>query len=796
MKKQILLVAFGILFLSITAFSQTKEVGVFYSNWFSYPTNWPNTGGCTWAEPALGWYESANNAVIDQHTEWLVASGIDFVCFDWSNNCDNSGSNIQDIENNSEAFAARQVWRKQNGYKTIKYCVFIGTCGNCNNVSNGVVATEASRVQSKFLNDPNRAALYWNLNGKPFLGLFCLTCETQGASYTNPVFTFRPMTGSKSGNRGIFWAWEEKSPTEAGYSTYNGNKEAMTVEPAYRGTGCAPNVVPQYPNGLPGWLNDGTVFGNKTIPRNSGQTFRDALDFALNSGVPIIIVQAFNQWTGCTANPGENMDQERSTDIEPMLGGHGNLYMTILKEYVEKFKGISLSDTSQTPFNGPHNIPGTIETEDFDNGGEGVAYYDTDLTNNGGQYRPNEGVDIENCSEGGYDVGWTNTGEWLEYTVNVTATNNYRMDIRYSSSDGNEKIHVEFDGVDKTGILIPASSSGLQTWKTISKNMTLTVGKHIMRLFFDQSGGALNINKFIFTAIGGNVTGAGDGLTGNYFQDSYAFNVTNWKQSLTENAAWNPPTTNISWFTTPIATRVDTIINIPKGNLSKFLSGIPNLNAQSPVSIRWTGFIEFLAAGKYNFYLSGADGLRVKINNKNIIGTFAQSDSSWVVRPYLDAGTSYLPLTGNITISASEANTRKPIVLEYFSVGVTNWSALADRGIKLEWENTSAGITRAIVPRSQLYSTNVSTEIINPLIKEKKQITIYPVPAKDKLFLENDNLIITEIEIFDLNGRIIYQSNEVFNQTKTVDISELQAGLYFIKFINEKNNIIKKFIKQ
>ena len=108
--------------------------------------------------------------------------------------------------------------------------------------------------------------------------------------------------------------------------------------------------------------------------RKSGQTFRDALDFALNSGVPIIIVQAFNQWTGCTANPGENMDQERSTDIEPMLGGHGNLYMTILKEYVEKFKGISLSDTSQTPFNGAHNIPGTIETEDFDNGGEGVAY--------------------------------------------------------------------------------------------------------------------------------------------------------------------------------------------------------------------------------------------------------------------------------------------------------------------------------------------------------------------------------------------------------------------------------------
>src|SRR5206468_150627 len=45
-----------------------------------------------------------------------------------------------------------------------------------------------------------------------------------------------------------------------------------------------------------------------------------------------------------------------------------------------------------TPYNGtPAPLPGTLQVEEFDNGGEGVAYHDTDTNNNGGQFRT-EGV--------------------------------------------------------------------------------------------------------------------------------------------------------------------------------------------------------------------------------------------------------------------------------------------------------------------------------------------------------------------------------------------------------------------
>ena len=55
------------------------------------------------------------------------------------------------------------------------------------------------------------------------------------------------------------------------------------------------------------------------------------------------------------------------------------------------------SSTAPTPTPGPYRtlvVPGTIEAEDYDNGGEGVAYHDTVAGNQGGAYRSDD-VDIE-----------------------------------------------------------------------------------------------------------------------------------------------------------------------------------------------------------------------------------------------------------------------------------------------------------------------------------------------------------------------------------------------------------------
>src|SRR5690349_3708514 len=84
---------------------------------------------------------------------------------------------------------------------------------------------------------------------------------------------------------------------------------------------------------------------------------------------------------------------------------------------------------SSVPFNNvPAAVPGTIQFENFDQGGEGVAYHDTTAANEGGQYR-GQAVDMgaANDAGGGYFVGWTNPGEWDNYTINVASSGSYAV---------------------------------------------------------------------------------------------------------------------------------------------------------------------------------------------------------------------------------------------------------------------------------------------------------------------------------------------------------------------------------
>jgi len=153
---------------------------------------------------------------------------------------------------------------------------------------------------------------------------------------------------------------------------------------------------------------------------------------------------------------------------------------------------------SQSPFYGdPQVIPGRIEAEDFDLGGEGLAYHDCDAGNNGGAYRPASDVDIEACSEGGYNVGWMCANEWLEYTVDVTTARTYVIEARVASQTTGGTFHVEFDGVDRTGDISVPVSGGWQTWVTVSATADLSAGVREMRFAnSDNASDEYNISYF------------------------------------------------------------------------------------------------------------------------------------------------------------------------------------------------------------------------------------------------------------------------------------------------------------
>ncbi|MDF7824527.1 sulfatase-like hydrolase/transferase [Pontiellaceae bacterium B12227] len=149
-------------------------------------------------------------------------------------------------------------------------------------------------------------------------------------------------------------------------------------------------------------------------------------------------------------------------------------------------------------------IPGRIELENYDEGGEGVAYHDDQVKHGLRAFRPRDFVDVEQTSDvdGKYNVGWTRPGEWLKYTVEVSKTGMYTPRIRAAAArelsleiEGRPAGSAEFKPLSK--IQVPGIG-GIKSWKTIAgPAMQLDAGSWELRLVFPRGGVNLNWMEFV-----------------------------------------------------------------------------------------------------------------------------------------------------------------------------------------------------------------------------------------------------------------------------------------------------------
>ena len=170
-------------------------------------------------------------------------------------------------------------------------------------------------------------------------------------------------------------------------------------------------------------------------------------------------------------------------------------------------------------------IPGRIECEYYNTGGEGIAYHDSDTVNNGsgklnpanGSYlnvfRMHEGVDISYTKSHDIDnnpynkvprdmdqlyVGWTKPSEWINYMVKVNKTRFYQVSLMYTAN-GDGIISLDMDGKDITVPLkIPSTRDDRDTvqwrqWHHWNKNdsmasIKLKKGIHILTVHVVANG--------------------------------------------------------------------------------------------------------------------------------------------------------------------------------------------------------------------------------------------------------------------------------------------------------------------
>ena len=140
-------------------------------------------------------------------------------------------------------------------------------------------------------------------------------------------------------------------------------------------------------------------------------------------------------------------------------------------------------------------IPGKVEVENYDVGGSGKAYLDLDDDNKGGEYRE-DAVDIVKAGNG-YAVGYTQEGEWLEYTVKVAEKEDYAVSVRYATSSENTGMKLYVDGkVALDNVAFPQGADW-ETYSTVDAgNVSLSAGEHVLRL--EIVGNYVNIDWLNF----------------------------------------------------------------------------------------------------------------------------------------------------------------------------------------------------------------------------------------------------------------------------------------------------------
>lgn len=87
--------------------------------------------------------------------------------------------------------------------------------------------------------------------------------------------------------------------------------------------------------------------------------------------------------------------------------------------------------------------------------------------------------------------------------MTVAAAGSYRIDLRVAALGPGGRLHVEFDGIDKTGSLTIPDTGGWQNWTTISTIINLEAGAQRMRVVVDgaTNGVVGNLNHLQVAAL-------------------------------------------------------------------------------------------------------------------------------------------------------------------------------------------------------------------------------------------------------------------------------------------------------
>ena len=351
-----------------------------------------------------------------------------------------------------------------------------------------------------------------------------------------------------------------------------------------------------------------------------------------------------------------------------------------------------------------------------------------------------KGISTETCPEGTLDLSVLKSGSYSGYNnvdFGFKGSETALFRLACTTAGNTIEIHLGSPAGTLIGTATTTDTGGLTTYTDITCPVSNVKGLQNIYLIYKGTGTICKINNFKFAEAA--AAGETHGLLGTYF--------------------------NGLNFNTPVLQRIDSVLNF---NWLEF-SPASVVNVDN-FTARWTGKILPVYTGTYTFYITSANARRVWIDNQLIVDKWLNN-----------SGITYF---GTIDLSAGQ---KYDIKVEYNNIAGT-------ANIKLEWQSDQQ--VRQVIPSSQLFLPDeVPSAIIDPRASADG-LTVYPNPVSTSFTLNSGSVEATQVTIFDIQGKLIMQSNAKFSGTKTFDVSQLSKGVYFVTVLSNNGlKITHKFIK-
>ncbi len=125
-------------------------------------------------------------------------------------------------------------------------------------------------------------------------------------------------------------------------------------------------------------------------------------------------------------------------------------------------------------------------------------------------YTAMQGIQTENTMDegGGLNVGWQDSNDWMDYSVNIATAGNYTVKFRVASYFTGAQFQLRNSaGNVLTTVTVP-NTGNFQTWTTVTASVSLPAGQQTLRIHTNNANGGWNFNWMEFVASASGTTAA------------------------------------------------------------------------------------------------------------------------------------------------------------------------------------------------------------------------------------------------------------------------------------------------